>query len=360
MVEILLEELKEEREFFLSYEKKFADMFANYIENVESLSLPKSALRTIGVKVYKTLFSFKGDKREELYRFTLKVAENEIDIKPIFSKVFLSMAKDFTDHLLKNDKDIRKLKTFISLIDEYLSVIEQAYAKYVESLRDQVKTLKKEKINENEEIIFHLLKAAFKRKKPITVLEFYKEVPVTCRTSIKSIAENQIKLDFKNCSKKIFSENKDIFIKINESPKPISATILKIDYRNNEIVVSNFRFTEIPQERRRFVRVQPDKEIEITLENGKTAKGKIVDISLGGVGIVFKTDPGFEKGSSGKVRFEIDGTEIELTGEVKYTVPYDGGYRIGFEFLLTSRAEELLSEYIMRRQFEILKELRSI
>jgi len=353
MIKSLMERLKGDREFFDRYEESFTESFAAHMETSEGISLSRSALRTIGVKVYRTLFTFKEDPTEELYRFALKVAENEIDIKPVFSKAFLIMAKDFVDYLIERDEDIDRLKTFISLIDEYLSTIERAYLDYVNSLRREVKELKNEREREQEEIILHLIR----KLKTLKLLSFFKQIPVTCKVNVKGVAGGRVRIDVKGCSRGIIYEGGSLFLKVPSAPKPVMATLEEVNFEEDSAFLKGFRFTEIPQERRRFVRVEPSSVVRVVVGD---AEGEMADLSIGGVGVRFFAEPLIGAGERVKVSFEVDGKEVGLEGEVRYVISEDGRFRVGIEFIETSRAEELLADYIMRRQFEILKELRAL
>ncbi len=71
-----------------------------------------------------------------------------------------------------------------------------------------------------------------------------------------------------------------------------------------------------------------------------------------------KTPPGLSQGDSVEVEFGLEGRVLCIRGDVKYVTKLDGIHRVGVEFHTTAGEEEIIAEYVMKVQLDILKELR--
>ncbi|WP_041737392.1 PilZ domain-containing protein [Desulfurobacterium thermolithotrophum] len=220
--------------------------------------------------------------------------------------------------------------------------------------------LKKEKDKEVGEAftrIFNLLKD---KEVPIMLITFYKEVPVSCKALIDNVLESRIFVSFETCSyMKTFYDSSFIYLKITNAPKPIKAKKVDIFPEKKTIILEDFSFEEIPQERRKFVRVEPEEKFVVTVvKDNYSIKGIVADVSIGGIGVFFKTKPELSLGDKVEVNFILKGTPLSIEGEVRYVIKQGEVYRAGIEFKLQPKQEEIIAEYVMQRQFEILKELK--
>ncbi len=346
------------RDFIINYEPIFS-------ANFEKLSYPlekrvdREFLRNVGRKLYKVLFIEYPEKNpvDELERLSSEIVETMEDIKPVFTKVFLLMIKDFVDHLVRSDGDgIATLKALISLMDIYMEVVDRVFLDKFKETKGRLKESEKER----ELIAINLLSSAKLENKKITVLNFYREVPVTCEAVVVEVERKVAHIVLKGCPfVAAFSVGDRVFLKVEHITKPLKASILELDYEKGEMALSGFDFSEIPQERRRFVRVKPFEEISITVvRRGSGLEGKMADISVGGVGVLFGSEPPFSKGDNVRVCFTLDGERLNVEGEIRYVVKSDNFYRAGIEFHASPHEEEVISEYVMKVQFQILKQLR--
>ena len=363
-IEHLYNLLEQDKEFFVKFKEDFIEYFADTVK--ESVHfLDKTSLRSVADRIYIILFSLKGNPINELKDFVKKVAESETDIKIAFSKSFLYLLKNYIDYKIEKGYDFDSIKTLVELLDIYLSIIDFVYVDYTKKLEKQINQIKKERLSEEKEFIFYGFEKIDEEDKEIQVLDFYKEVPVICKAKIKQVLGKKIViLKMINCLyKNFYIEGNDIFIKSDVFPKVVKGVIKNSDMANFTIEVSNFKFSKLLQEERKHVRVVPKGEIPLfIIKEDKNLIGKIADISIGGIGIyiknIIKNINSIDKNDRIKLRFELRGIGIEHTGTVKYIKKENGFYRIGIEFDHNEKVEEIISEYVVKRQFEIIKELR--
>ncbi len=347
--------LEEDKDFFL--EKK--EEFIRCAGNVSSETISDSSLRTIADKLFLSLFSFKEDEKniEKLVRRLLRY---KIDIKPDLTNFLMGLMNEYLDYCIKNRKSIKNVKAFIQLVNHYISIIDRAYVKYINRISKKAEILTREKEEANKELALSVFKNIKEDRKTVRVISYYKEVPIICKAEVGKVTDEFVILEYENCSIKAFHTEKTVYVKTDILEKKIKSTIINISPKDEVMVLGKFEITELPQEKRKFVRVEPSETIEITVEHaGRKLKGRIADISIGGVGIYMSDVEELEEGDTVKVSFKLDSESIELTGTVRYIVDLDGLYRIGIEFSPDIVTEEKISDYVINRQFEILREIKS-
>ncbi|AAC07233.1 PilZ domain-containing protein [Aquifex aeolicus] len=145
------------------------------------------------------------------------------------------------------------------------------------------------------------------------------------------------------------------YMKARELTEPVKLEVLQ--KRDSEVLARAISYEETYIEKRQHVRVQPDKPIPVYIKEKDTV-GSILDISVGGIGVFLK-EKVVEPEEVVTLEFELEGEEIKTKGECRYTIPYRAGYRAGFKFVdLSTRYENIIGRYVMKRQMEILKELK--
>ncbi|WP_456400777.1 PilZ domain-containing protein [Persephonella sp.] len=358
-IEEISKKLLKEREFFEEYREKFSKQFIVFMKKNMSLNIPERSLRTLGDDIYSTLFIEFKDPETKLYNLSKKMYETKTEIKSVLTKLFMIMIKDFIDYLIENKVDINLLKTLINLIDMYIATIERAGMDYISSLENKLERIEKDSKKVAQEEILLLIEAAHDK---ITIIDYFYEVPVTCRGKLKYVKDGHAVFNVKNCIFKIYEVDHFVFLKIKNVSKTIKAVIKDIDYRFGTLVLTNFEFSEIPQEKRKFVRVRLKDKIIVTLQkDSETFEGFIDDISVGGIGVFTKSKWDLNPGDRLKISFMINDKDFDVTGEIKYITEVDGLFRLGIQFLdLSVKNEEILGEFVMKRQFEILKKLREL
>ncbi len=355
----LYRSLTVEKSFFENYREKFVNSFLKYFKKVSKMEIPEEKIKTLSEGLYKRLFSFKGNPLDELYSLGLKMYETKVDIRAILSKVFMVMAKDFLEYLINEEKDIIFLKNYITLVETYLVTLDKANTDYVESIQEKLKKIIDEKKADETESIIDILRV---KKDNIKVIDYFYEVPVTCNSKLLRIEGRNIFLDVSKCVNKIFEKDHYVFVKIEDLSKTIKGKVEEISYDRGILVLTDFEYAPIPQEKRRYIRVRLSEKIPVILTRGtKEFKGLIDDISIGGLGIFLTDTEGLEEGVYVDIIFVLDGYTIDVLGQIRYLSPIGRVTRVGIKFMnLTARDEEIIGEFVTKRQFEILKKLRQL
>jgi len=226
---------------------------------------------------------------------------------------------------------------------------------------EEIKTSLKSKEEEHNEIVLSLLEKIKNRSDEVEIIDFYKELPIVLKSKILKMFDEKIILSIYGGKYNYLKKEENIYLKHPYFPKPIKANIYDLDPKNETLTIYNFMFSEIEQDKRKYVRVQPKDRIEIKLSFfGKTYFGYIKDISLGGVGVYIENIQNLKIGQEVGVHFLLSTGEVKTKGIIKHISKIKNFNILGLEYHynLDIKTEEIISSYITQRQFEILKELK--
>jgi len=354
----ILTNLKSEKEFFFEFQKDFVDIFSRNISLAKPGLISSSALQTFGIKLFTLLFGFQKDPTEELYLFSKKLAQNDINLKPVIIKSLLNSIGKFAIYLADKEESIEKLKNLITLVDIYLTTIDKAYMDYYEEIKKALKN----KESENKEILLSLIQKIKDKNEEVDIIDFYKELPIVLKSKILKIFDEKIVVSIYAGKFSYLKKEEIVYLKHPYFPKPIKANIFDLDPKSETLTLYNFIFSEIEQDKRRFVRVQPEKIIEVNLSfENRVFKGYIKDISIGGIGVYLENIEDLKKESELEIFFLLSSKPVKTKGKVKYIQKTDNFNILGIDYFsnLDIKTEETISSYITHRQFEILKELKA-
>lgn len=319
--------------------------------------LSRSSVANIAEKLYILLFLLGKDPTADLYNFAYKAIKSGIDLKSVLVKANMKLFHEFIDFMLDKERDPeamhRSLLQFAALVDSYYATIDKAYRAYRLETEGESQEEKESTAGELA-IVMELFKE--NRSSQFHLLNYYKEIPVVCKSELLHLDEEFARFNIESCNYNIFDESGSIYIKIPGFPKSVRSTIIR--YKKYDFIeVGEFVFEDLPQEQRKSVRVQPEVPIDIVLEGKELrAEGVIVDISAGGVGVALEKSQGVEPDMGVKLAFTLKGEPIEAQGVVRYVL--EGSKKVGIQFDYDVELENRVLEYVLERQFAIIKELR--
>ncbi len=361
-IDFLKNELQQDRDFFHNFKEEFIKFFTDkslqYLDTSE-ISIPRS----LADNVYNLLFLEKENPADNLKHLVKESLDFHLELKPVFSESFLYVLKNYIDYVVSKQLSFEKIKVLVDLLDIYLFIIETAYMEYTKELEKQVNEIKNEKINDELNIILHGIKRIIDAEKEVQVVSFYKGVPVVCKGFIEDLfLEKFIKLQMENCRyKNFYIQNSTVYIKSDEFPSFVKTQVKDADIRTNTIKLKLISFEKVPELKRKYIRVVPEEDIFVKIyTNNIDLIGKITDISIGGCGILIGDLPEdkIKIGDKVKLSFKIKNRPINVFGIVRNINEEGQFYKLGIEFIHKDKSEELISEYVVKRQFEIIKELK--
>lgn len=339
---------EEYRDTFREKLLKFAEPYLKDRELIEKLE-----------KVIYEAFT-KGLSKNFFYYLALDFAKKGENIKTPILKALLEALKDFIEFTLRDNpslETIEEIKKILSSIEEISQLIDKAYQDYYESLKEKLSI-------EEREIKKMLLKEAKLvelNKELLTLIFSYKELPIYCKGLIKSTEQDIVFIEFegKCLIEPILKAGDVLYAKAKDLSEAVKMEVISLEENGFKARLLGYEKAFI--EERQHVRVVPESPIPIYISlQGIELVGEILDISLGGVGVFLKKKI-LKKGDIAELRFTLRGNEIKTRAECRYTTDFKDGVKAGFMFLgLDKKSEQVIGEYVMRRQLEILKELKTL
>ncbi len=359
-IEGIWRDLIEDYEFFTSYKDTFRENFLRFAKKEAPKILSLQGIATLVNRLYIMLFSFQKDPREELFNLAFRVANFDIEIKKILTQTALLMIRDYIDYLVDKSSEPSRVKKLIELVEIYLSTVEDAYSKYMGKLKEKIRTKDKALSRGERQMIAELLQRLCESEsRECTLLIYYKQVPIACRSELVDVQELEVRA--KICDMTVFREGKEMYLKHGKLPKTVALRILEVDFTSQIATFEIIGFLDLPQERRRYLRVEPEEAVPVIVKGREREEVcRMADISIGGVGVFLSSPEGFGVGDEVQVSFTLPGGKVEADGVVKHITPYGDGFKMGIAYSLDLKREEVVSDYVMERQFEILRELKGI
>lgn len=217
--------------------------------------------------------------------------------------------------------------------------------------------------------------------KSYEVITSWKEIPIRVNLPVRWVSpqERFVSFDFKGCKfRHVFSDKTPIYIKLKEL---FLLCRVFSNIRDELVLEVDSSVPAPPIVMREFVRVEPkDTEpvyVSFCIKDNCTAKLKAADISESGVSVYLHTEEAKKlievlseiTTDAEKIHtpFEL---EIELpregsisaVGELRNVISMDDGVhvRLGFSISIKENDRRKLRQYIMRRQREILEQLKAL
>ena len=303
----------------------------------------------------------KGLSKNFFYYLAIDFAKRGENIKTPLLKTLLETLKDFIDFALKGEslpkETIKEIKRILANIEEISEVIDKAYQDYYESLKEKIK----EEELERKKFLLKEAQLVALKKETLTLIFSYKELPIYCKGIAKSIEDDVVLVEFegKCLIEPLLKVGDYLYAKAKDLSNAVKMEVLSLEEKGFQARLIGYE--EVFLEKRQHVRVVPESSIPIYISlPEKELIGEILDISLGGAG-VFLREKALRKGDIAELRFTLKGNEISVKAECRYTMDFKEGVRAGFMFLeLDKRSEQVIGEYVMHRQLEILKELKAL
>ena len=361
--------LSEDRQFFERYRERFLSEANSVLKesvNPQLKGLRDRLLHSLE-EIYNLLF-LEGGSDERLENLIDGILHYDLSLKRVFVKPFLSVVGDYAERVIEEHGDIGKVKSIFGLLTQFFDTVERVHSKRVEKLQrelsskylKEVERAKREKLSMEKQVIYHTLSRLKDRGERLELKRYYKGIPVFCRASIVDLEPSldYLYLAAEGCRYKIFfQKGQKIYLKHPDLPKPLAALVRDVDLRDGSIVLTGLYFEELPHEKRKAVRVEPEKPAEVKLFGKDTAyRGLLKDISPHGAGVIFEEIPPLKVGDYVNLKTSVGGIDIDTSADVRYID--EKSHRVGFHFSLPPERERELSRYILRRQLEILKELK--
>ena len=200
---------------------------------------------------------------------------------------------------------------------------------------------------------------AGKLKNDLVLLNYFREIPVSYRASVETVENDFAELLVNQIQAVVILVEKLTVLKSGHFPRDVIANANYVNVEKSRIVLSSFSYALVRADRRMSVRVELSEPIHACFNyRDGMVRGMLHDMSLTGVSINTDEDPGIPLTEKGELSVTLPAGVITLPASLLKVVATVEGYRLVFE-METTRATELnISQYIFRRQLQIIRELK--
>jgi hypothetical protein len=200
----------------------------------------------------------------------------------------------------------------------------------------------------------------------IKLINFYQGLPLAFPATLVSVEHGLLDIDLHGQQAIAVSQDRFTFIRCEAFAHDIGAHVKYINPRKQAATLDRFFFAEIMAERRNAIRLSldPPPEVTVTVQN-EEFRGKVLNISMGGVAIQLDSRPAAEDGFEIAFRFMLPNLvrntsdAVQLTGQHVGTLERDQGCILKISFTPDKRNDQLISQYLFQRQVEIIRELKA-
>ncbi len=197
----------------------------------------------------------------------------------------------------------------------------------------------------------------------ITVLNTYHGVPIQYKASVVHTTNSSVFLKVHPLQELAAKEQKGIYIlAIAPLQYDLFAQVKAVKYKGHTLLQLNeFNILKGSLFQRQSVRVQPKSTIQIKIISNKlTYKTELFDISIGGLAIITDKKIEIEKFTSLKIKIpeNLFSKEVTFNATLVQSSRFEDSEKYHFKLNLTNSQEALLSRYIIKRQNEIIQDLK--
>lgn len=202
-------------------------------------------------------------------------------------------------------------------------------------------------------------------KKSVTLFNIFKGIPISYNASVLNVDEGKegVSLEVHKYQAVALDSEKRTQMRCGIFPKDIQAKVSSVEIKKALAALSDFAYTDAPVAKREFVRVHPPSPLEtFLLTAGKEKiKAALADLSMTGMGVNLKDLKDLKESADIQLFLKLTPEkEIKLYGKIVKIAGAEGSFRLGLKVFPDSSSEILISQYITKRQKEIMEDLRNI
>ncbi len=218
--------------------------------------------------------------------------------------------------------------------------------------------------DEDQAEIVAILKA--NKTGTVKLINYYKGLPLSYPATIVAVERGSLDLNVKGEQAVIIELSRSTFIRSPLFKHDVFAQVQYVNVKKQAASFNKFSYVEIMAERRSFLRMALNPSPEVTVESPLgTYVGKLHDMSLSGLNITTQKYCPLALDTEAVISFMLSGGEFSADCEIKVSaklvaikddsLPYQYIYAI----FPDKTSERLLSQFVFRRQIEIIKEIKN-
>ena len=196
-------------------------------------------------------------------------------------------------------------------------------------------------------------------KNDLKLLNYFREIPVSYGATVETIETDSAELLVHQVQAVVISFEKVTVLKSSHFVRDVIANVNYVNVDKSRIILSHFSYALVRADRRMSVRVELSEPIYATFTHEDlSARGRLHDMSLTGISINVTADPHIPLTERGELSVSLPSDVISVPATLLKVAPTIDGFRLIFEIEATRSTELNISQYIFKRQLEIIKELK--
>jgi len=232
------------------------------------------------------------------------------------------------------------------------------------NITDLYSTRIQKSFDDDQDDIIAILKAA-PPKTVLKLINYFKGMPVSYSATINSIDRNNVDLDIQGEQAFTVEQCRSAFIRSPLFKFDVFAQAQYVNIKKRAATFTKLSYVEIVAEQRNFIRINPDPPPAVVIETPQGAlDGTLFDISLTGLNISIENFCEIESGTEVKIKSTFKNIEQDITINLNVTArlvtikDQFRPYSYIFTFSADKELERQLSQYVFKRQIEIIREIK--
>jgi len=232
------------------------------------------------------------------------------------------------------------------------------------NISDLYSTRIQKSFDEDQEEIIAILKSA-PPKTVFKLINYFKGMPVSYSATVNAVERNDVDMDIQGEQAFTVEHCRSVFIRSPLFKHDVFAHAQYVNIKKRAATFSKLSYVEIVAERRNFIRIKPEPSPAAVIETPLgTIEGHLYDISLTGLNISIDDYCEIERGIEVKIKSTFRNIEQDLTVNLNVTgslvtIKDDSRpYSFIFTFRPDKELERHLSQYVFKRQIEIIREIK--
>jgi hypothetical protein len=232
------------------------------------------------------------------------------------------------------------------------------------NISDLYSTRIQKSFDEDQEEIISILKKA-PSNTVLKLINYFKGMPVSYSATINSVDRNNVDLDIQGEQAFTVEHCRSVFIRSPLFKHDVFAQAQYVNIKKRAATLTKLSYVEIVAEKRNFIRVKPEPSPDALVETPQgIIEGSLFDISLTGINISTEILCTLERGIEAKIKSKFKNMEQDLTIDLNVTAQLVAmkddtkPYSLIFTFNPGKELERQLSQYVFKRQIEIIREIK--
>jgi hypothetical protein len=229
-------------------------------------------------------------------------------------------------------------------------------------MKDQYTLTPKRESGRDCDEIISLLSEYQALDRPITVMNYYLELPVTTKSTLSRFDSGKFEITVAGMHTQVILQQMQTIVKLEGCTA--LADCSSVNYQKQRLVIANFRYIELQAAKREAFRLNVNASliIDFRSEQGKIA-ARMVDISLTGCRVIIEhEDVPVGTFAVLESNFLIQGKEVRRNLPAKVVKSYhsDNFNYCCLEFIGTPSDQDLLHRYLSQEQAGIIRKFREM